>query len=32
MQKLDASWLAVKKEYKLLAVLGQGAYGQVVKA
>jgi serine/threonine protein kinase len=32
MKKLDRSWITVKKDYKLLYVLGQGSYGQVVKA
>ena len=32
MKKLDSSWRTVKKDFKLLDVLGEGAYGQVVKA
>ena len=32
MKKLDSSWHVVKKDYKLLEVLGEGVYGQVVKA
>ena len=32
MIKLDASWKLVKKDFKLYSVLGEGAYGQVVKA
>ena len=32
MLKLDSSWKAVKQEFKLVQVLGQGSGGQVVKA
>ena len=32
MKKLEGSWHTVKKDYKLLDVLGEGVYGQVVKA
>jgi serine/threonine protein kinase len=32
MVKLDSSWKQLKKEFKLLNVLGEGVYGQVVKA
>ena len=32
MNKLDNSWKTVKENYKLVAVLGEGGGGQVVKA
>ena len=32
MKKLDPSWKAVNKDFKLISVLGEGAYGQVIKA
>ena len=30
--KLDSSWKTIKTNYKLIAILGEGVGGQVVKA
>ena len=31
MEKIDRTWKQVTKEYKLTQLLGQGAYGLVIK-
>ena len=32
MTKLDSSWKTVKDKFKIVEVIGEGSYGQVVRA